>query len=159
VNFPRPDVFGNYMLKDFGDIVLPADLPWWPLQPGWWVLLALLVTVIAIFSWRRYQRWRRNAYRRYAIAALSSLHDLRDLNGILKRAAVQAYPTDDSQTLWGKQWIDYLNQKTARPCFTEDDVALFNNLLIAPVVSWPQEVKGLRDRVLVWLEQHRWEDA
>jgi hypothetical protein len=159
VNFPRPEVFGNYMLKDFGDIVLPADLSWWPLQPGWWIVLALLLVVIVIFSWRRYQRWRRDAYRRAAIAALSSLDDLRDMNAILKRAAARAYPVEQTQTLWGEQWIDYLNRKMERPCFSGDDVARFNSLLVAPEANWPQDLDGLRDRVLVWLQHHQRERA
>ena len=62
MNFPRPEVFGNYMLKDFGDIVLPADLAWWPIQPGWWVLLAALLLAASIYSYRRYRHWQRNAY-------------------------------------------------------------------------------------------------
>jgi len=32
MDFPRPEVFGNYILKDLGDIVMPADLDWWPIQ-------------------------------------------------------------------------------------------------------------------------------
>lgn len=155
MDFPRPDIFGNYLLKDFGDIVLPADLPWWPIQPGWWGLLALLVMLCCFYGWRRYRHWRRNAYRREAVAALSAMTTLRDMNRIIKRATVAAYPSDATAQMWGAVWIEYLNRKTATACFIDGDDALFNCLLTQPEPNWPPGIEQLRDRVCAWLLTHR----
>ena len=32
-------------LQNLNDIVLPAPVPWWPLAPGWWVLIGLIPIV------------------------------------------------------------------------------------------------------------------
>jgi len=155
MDFPRPEVFGNYMLKNFGDIVMPEDLPWWPIQPGWWVLLAVIVTLISTYAYRRYRHWQRNAYRRRALTELAAMATLRDMNSIVKRATESAFPSDSTETLWGGAWIDYLNHKTDTPCFINGDDKLFNCLLTQPQGNWPEGIEALRGRVRAWLELHR----
>jgi hypothetical protein len=53
------------------DIHIPQVSMWWPLAPGWWVLLALLIAVIVagVFVLRRRAAWRRRVD-----AALGDLH-------------------------------------------------------------------------------------
>ena len=50
------------------DIHLPADVPWWPLAPGWWVLLAALLVLTLLIHWLAV--WRRGVSRRVSTAAL-----------------------------------------------------------------------------------------
>lgn len=54
------------------DIHVPQVSMWWPLAPGWWVLLALLVAAIAacVFLFRRRAAWNRRVH-----AALGDLRD------------------------------------------------------------------------------------
>lgn len=54
------------------DIHLPTVSMWWPLAPGWWVLLALLVAAIVagVFCLRRRAAWNRRVD-----AALGDLRD------------------------------------------------------------------------------------
>lgn len=42
------------------DIHLPAELSWWPPAPGWWLLAALVLVLIAVvgWAWRRHRRVR-----------------------------------------------------------------------------------------------------
>ncbi|HEX7342450.1 MAG TPA: DUF4381 domain-containing protein [Rhodanobacteraceae bacterium] len=42
-------------------IHMPPPASWWPLAPGWWVLAALLLIVMAWLAWRT---WRRRLPRR-----------------------------------------------------------------------------------------------
>lgn len=155
MDFPRPEVFGNYMLKDFGDIVLPVDLAWWPIQPGWWVLLAIIVLAFSIYAYRRYRHWQRNAYRRQALADLSAMENFRDITLIIKRAVAVAFPADSAAILWGEEWVNFLNSKTSTPCFSDRDAALFSSLLTQPEPLWPQDVESLRGSVEHWLQQHQ----
>ncbi|WP_448096255.1 DUF4381 domain-containing protein [Luteibacter yeojuensis] len=62
------------------DIHVPQVSMWWPLAPGWWVLLALLVALVAVLV--VFLR-RRAAWRRHVDASLSDL-----------REAVTRYATD-----------------------------------------------------------------
>ena len=40
------------------DLQLPETVGWWPLAPGWWVLITLFVAGFAYLSWRWYRAWR-----------------------------------------------------------------------------------------------------
>lgn len=155
MSFPKPAVFGNYTLENFADIVLPEELPWGPIQPGWWVLLATVIMLLGWYAYRRYRHWKRNAYRREAFSKLGSMTDLRQLNGIAKQAAISAYPNDAIHLLWGKNWTDYLNSKTSKPCFADGDDRLFDDLLTRPESSWPEEISSLKEHVYRWLKQHK----
>ena len=155
MDFPRPDGFGNYLLKDFGDIVLPAAVPWWPLGPGWWVLLAVTVLALTLFAYFRYRHWRRNAYRRRALRSLAQMDNLRQVTGILKTAVYGAFPSDCVAPLWGADWVAYLNSKTAFPCFEPSDSECFNALLSCPERHWPADIQSIQDRVRCWLQQHQ----
>ena len=39
------------------DIHLPTEISWWPLAPGWWIVIGLILLgiVISIFLYRRQQ--------------------------------------------------------------------------------------------------------
>ena len=155
MDFPRPDAFGNYLLKDFGDIVLPDAVPWWPLAPGWWVLLALILMALTLFAYLRYRHWRRNAYRRSALRALAHTENLRQVTGILKTAVHGAFPSDTVAPLWGEDWVAYLNSKTAMPYFEATDGERFNDLLSRPESHWPPDIQNIQQRVRCWLQQHQ----
>lgn len=54
------------------DIHVPHVSMWWPLAPGWWAMLVLLVAAVValVIFWRR-----RVAWRRYVDASLADLRD------------------------------------------------------------------------------------
>src|SRR5690606_9396461 len=43
-------------LSELADIRVPGDVSWWPLAPGWWVLLAVLVALATYGAWRMQKR-------------------------------------------------------------------------------------------------------
>ena len=53
------------------DLHLPDAIGWWPLAPGWWAALAIVVAVLCYFAWRLYKRWQFHAPRRYALSELA----------------------------------------------------------------------------------------
>ena len=67
-------------LSQLRDIHLPPPVSWWPLAPGWWLLLGtlLLLTAIAFWLWRRR---RRSNWRREALRELAQLHGSDDTAG------------------------------------------------------------------------------
>ena len=98
----------------------PAAIGWWPLAPGWWLLIALVLIACALVAWRLLARYRRNAYRRRGIAALSEIRDhwqtsedattcLTRANALLKAVALKAYPQRDIASLSGESWQEFLN--------------------------------------------------
>jgi hypothetical protein len=94
---------------------------WWPLAPGWWVLLAIAIVTLAVLAYLMHRRYQRNAYRRVALARLQALHSrynaqhntgdyLAQLNSLLKSVALRAYPREQVAAAHGFHWRTFLNQ-------------------------------------------------
>jgi hypothetical protein len=97
-------------LDNLHDIVAPLPVSlWWPLAPGWWILLALSVVIGTWISIKWWKRWRANAYRRAALAELDGIDNLNRIPILLKRTALAAYPRETVASLYGKQWVMFLN--------------------------------------------------
>ena len=98
-------------LENLRDLAELPPVSWWPMAPGWWLLIVIagiLLLVAAIRSWRR---WRANAYRRTALRELAEAKDVAAIADILKRTALCAYPRTEIAALSGRAWCDWL-QKT-----------------------------------------------
>ena len=99
----------------------PTAISWWPLAPGWWVLLLLLVLGLATLAWLALRSYRRNAYRRQGQAALAKIrhrwHEDGDMqsclaaaNALLKAVALRAFERRDIAGISGEHWLAFLNQ-------------------------------------------------
>ena len=95
----------------------PPPLGWWPLAPGWWGLMALmLLALVSVIWWR--QRRQRPSVRRWQRMALRELTRLqttgddatlaRSLQQLLRRYAVVRYGRDTVAALSGEAWIDFV---------------------------------------------------
>lgn len=102
-------------LANLRDIVTPTPVPWWPLAPGWWFVLAVLglIVLLAAARWRR--RWRADAYRRAALRALGEAESLAEIAEILKRAALIASSRTQVASLSGSSWVGWLEKTGGRP--------------------------------------------
>jgi len=110
------------------DLHLPAPIGWWPLAPGWWLLIALL---LAGFGWLLVLAWRQrqfNAPRRYAIRTLATVEAdyLRHRNPVtlgqqlsrLVRRGMMAYaPRQEIAGLTGEAWLVWLDRDLPVPYF------------------------------------------
>lgn len=97
----------------------PSLIGWWPLAPGWWLLLALAVLALAAGAWYLYRRHRRNAYRRLGLRQLDSIQQryvqqrntqqaAQAINALLKGVALKAYPRRDIAAISGEAWYEFL---------------------------------------------------
>jgi hypothetical protein len=103
------------------DLHLPALTGWWPLAPGWWLLIALLLSVLAWLLRRSYRHWRANAARRLALHRLAAIRrEFEDgadpvslgksLSELLRRAMLAYRPRDEVAGLTGAAWLVWLDQ-------------------------------------------------
>ncbi|MBE9549104.1 MAG: DUF4381 domain-containing protein [Proteobacteria bacterium] len=117
-------------LQNLNDIVMPANIGWWPLATGWYFLLGLLLLVFAWSAYRLLQHWLKNRYRREALHKLQLLENsiqnstqrdasLRQIPVLLKRTALSAYPREQVASLTGKDWISFLNSCIKNIAFPE----------------------------------------
>lgn len=156
-------------LDQLADIHLPDAVSWWPLAPGWWALLALLViAVIAFFVWRH--KTKQNNYRAQAQQQLDSIYAnyqqsentaafLHEVSVLLRRVALTAYPNSFNASIKGQAWLDWLDHIC--PIDTKNPQSLFNSpcgeqLLTASYQKNPTvDAAALYNLCCYWLAQHR----
>ena len=110
------------------DLHLPEAISWWPLAPGWWVVIALAVVGL-IYLCRLYLRFHaRGAARRHALTQLQVLtaefEQHRDavtfssnLSELLRRTMLAYAPRDEVAGLIGDEWLAWLDRDLDQPRF------------------------------------------
>lgn len=111
------------------DLHLPTLTGWWPLAPGWWILIGLALCGLGYLAWRALQIFRGNAARRKALARLSSLHAEYAASGdaislgigvseLLRRTMLAYAPRDEVAGLTGASWLEWLDRGLPNKSFT-----------------------------------------
>jgi len=115
------------LLQQLMTIKQPEIIFWWPLAPGWWLLIYLLLFVLpGVFFFIHYHK----PIRREALAELlrleqsfSSSHDINqfamDITIVLRRVALAKYDPADVAGLSGKKWLTFLNVHGKTSEFTQ----------------------------------------
>ena len=110
------------------DLHLPDAVGWWPLAPGWWLLLGLLAVAFAYFAWRWYRAGVFNAPRRFALRELARVEadflEHRDpvalgkqLSELLRRGMLAYAPREEVAGLTGEAWLAWLDNGMSVPYF------------------------------------------
>jgi Domain of unknown function (DUF4381) len=112
------------------DLHLPPMTGWWPLAPGWWLLIGLAICGLGYLTWRAIQSFRRNAPRRRALSQLKCLQaeyarsgDLGllgiRLSELLRRAMLAYAPRSEVAGLSGTTWLEWLDQGLPSKVFSD----------------------------------------
>ncbi|KTD76360.1 DUF4381 domain-containing protein [Legionella waltersii] len=111
-------------LAQLKDIHLPDPVGWWPLAPGWYVLVVIaLLFFFGLFVYlmkrhvnslpkKQALRLLQNYKEQYAKDKNAQLASAR-VSELLKRVALVYYPRMDVASMHGDTWIQFLN-KTAK---------------------------------------------
>lgn len=104
------------------DVHLPAAPSWWPLAPGWWLLLAVLAALALSLWWwqRRRARRRREAERVFdeaLAAATTPTAQVAAISELLRRAGRRRDRA--AETLSGQAWLEFLDRGSKRNDFAE----------------------------------------
>lgn len=110
------------------DLHLPDPIGWWPLAPGWWVVVFLAAGTVGYLAWRMFERWRFNAPRRLALRELARYEadymKHRDpvmlgkqLSALLRRAMLAYAPRAEIAGLTGDAWLKWLDSGLPLPYF------------------------------------------
>lgn len=111
------------------DLHLPEAIGWWPLAPGWWLLLALALAGLLLAARAIYRRRRQGAARRRALAELARLEAAYASDGdvvrfasalstLLRRAMLAYAPRDEVAGLTGREWLEWLDRGLERQPFS-----------------------------------------
>lgn len=111
------------------DLHLPEMTGWWPLAPGWWVLIGLAACGLMYLVWRAFQTFRKNRARRKALSQLRYLKAEYSwtedpislgikISELLRRAMLAYAPRDEVAGLTGTEWLEWLDRGLPDKAFT-----------------------------------------
>lgn len=104
-------------LPELRDIHLPDGVSVWPPAYGWYVILLSAIAIFLLYE--LYRIWRRKSKKLYALRLLAQADNFeivtaaRQMSEILRRICIFKYP--QAAVLFGKAWIDFLNNHTQTP--------------------------------------------
>jgi len=112
------------------DLHLPEVVGLWPLAPGWWVLIALVVAGIGYLLYKQFQKWRWNAARRLALGELRRVRSAyengadalslgKELSELVRRSMLAYAPRGEVAGLTGDSWLEWLDRGLEDKPFTE----------------------------------------
>jgi hypothetical protein len=159
---PLPEIFGNYVLKGFFEVVPPAGIDWLPQTPGWFLVAIVLAYYCSKKLWRALQYWYRNRYRGEALTRLADLPRRGEpselvvqVNQLLKITALVAYPRTDVAQLNGVSWTRFLNHQCESHPFDEATSKLLAEGPYRPLSVEPILLEQLLAASSYWITQHR----
>ncbi|HKK01165.1 MAG TPA: DUF4381 domain-containing protein, partial [Desulfuromonadales bacterium] len=111
------------------DIHLPPAVSWWPLAPGWWILVGLIVLVCLGGLLIRRRRQRSLSPRERALRELRALEQTQAdtepttyvgrLSVLLRRTCLSCFPRAEVAGLIGEAWLLFLDDTLGERRFSE----------------------------------------
>ncbi|MFZ5842186.1 MAG: DUF4381 domain-containing protein [Pseudomonadota bacterium] len=134
------------------DIIEPAPIGWWPLAPGWWLLIVISVAALFVLGRWLWRRRRKLAPLRQALQELRALESQwqqqRDhraacaaLSALLKRMARLCYPQEECARLTGPAWQAFL-LRTGNAAFDQASAAALQQFYQADSGATPGTTSG-----------------
>lgn len=109
---------GN-QLAQLKDIHMPPAVSFWPLAPGWYVVLALIIAASVALLFYLYKCWKKQQRTKSILHQVIELQTnyqhgnkqqaLAQLSVLLRRAALAKYPRNTIAGLYGDAWLEFLN--------------------------------------------------
>ena len=109
---------------------LPEPVGWWPLAPGWWVLIAMLVVAAGLLVRAWLRRRAHSAARRKALRQLEESRSAyahhgnpialgAEVSELLRRTMLAYAPRSEVAGLTGDEWLAWLDRDLDEPRFRE----------------------------------------
>lgn len=140
-------------LNRLHDLVLPPDVPWWPLAPGWHALILFALVLLLAIAHRSWKNWQTNAYRRAALRELASAQDAPAIAEVLRCTALAIVPREVIADKTGTAWLDWLASQCPLPIADTVRIQLTSGVYDRPATN--DDVTALRDYAARWIEHHQ----
>jgi hypothetical protein len=121
------------------DIHLPAEISWWPLAIGWWIVPGLLLLMVMAWRFRHQIRsWFAPGVRSIALRQLdeighnkhlSTQQKVQRISQLLRQSAISNGLRDQVAGLTGEQWLQFLDNDNPQKPFS---TGIGRSLLDAP---------------------------
>ena len=144
-------------LSTLRDVHLPPEISLWPLAPGWWGLLAMILSVLSVFVCYWLVTRRKRALIKHVKTKLenieysflgtgNSIEAFRDLSILQRRLVLTLCKDFRVGALQGSSWIDFLNHMTGSKLISPE------MLVTTPFLKKTNEDPlQLIDEIRIWL--------
>ena len=150
-----PDPHDPTSLDNLYDIIEPASVSlWWPLAPGWWIVIGLLLIILLSLAIRGIRNYQKNAFRRVALRELETLQSPHALPALLKRVALAVYPREQVAGLSADRWIAFLNQEVPKS-FDKTTASILTTLDYGKPKLNEEQHSNLIHAVRYWVKKHK----
>ena len=149
-------------LSQLRSIHLPEPISWWPLAPGWWILIAISLVLITWLIFVTHQNYKKQLYRRQALLELKQITNIYTPEKqaqqawlLLKQTVDSAYPDQNASALSLAELLSFLHKNCSKPVFSQADSPL-GELLYARSSSIDQStIEQFMADVTTWIKHHK----
>lgn len=145
------------------DVHLPAEVSWWPLAYGWWILIVLSALGVTALIYYFFRNRKQNAYRHSAIRELNIAYTLcqqkndvaaylQSANAILKRSVLHFSKQHDAASQSGQAWLNTLARSTSGELSLELKDALASQVYRANAQA---DINLVHRELCNWLRTHQ----
>lgn len=146
---------------------MPAPISWWPLAPGWYVVIAVLLSCALFYVYRRYQSYLANTYRREAVQKIETLtlknatQCLTLIKTVWLTTRQQSTVKPLSDLVSEQDWQEQIDNSTALPIFQAQDWLLLQAMSYQPptqIDCQATQFESLKQRCVQWIKEHAYVD-
>lgn len=151
------------VLAQLKDIHLPDSIGWWPLAPGWYALMLIILIIVAALAYWLRKRHKNALAKNQALELLKSytrqyekdrntqLASAR-ISELLRRVALVYYPRTMVASLHSEAWIEFLNKTSKGVDFNP----VKSMLLDSPFKTKETiDLQPLITQAQLWIKQRR----
>jgi hypothetical protein len=144
------------MDEQYGQLIQPKPVVFSFGAPGWYVLGAVILLLLAGAVWLLRQNYRKNRYRRQALGELKGYgagpSALYPANMLLKRIAISRYGRVPAASIRGSEWVAFLNKSRGRELFGKGDAALLEQVYTTGAYA----ADGFLEKAKKWIKKHKY---
>ncbi len=149
------------LLKQLKDIHMPKAIGIWPLAPGWWIVIGIVMLILIATIYFILKRRGKITAKKLALQQLYALEEeysadtntnlLSDLAILLRRAAIAYYPRSNIAKLHGEKWLAFLDETSKSKRYTQ---GVGRALLHGPyAASYEDDLTPIFSLVKSWIKR------
>jgi len=147
-------------LDNLHDIIIPDAIGFLPPAPGWVIFGLLLLALLFHFTLRFYLRYKKSLYRREALTELGryqgeNKEETLQLLSLAKRVAIVAYGREESATLTGESWWNYMEAHSKVKISKELRNEMSKLLYDETYESNSSHYRAIKTFVTLWIKIHK----
>ncbi len=146
------------------DIHLPGAPAFWPPAPGWWLVAAALIGLLAWAGFIALRRYRLRRRRQRVLAVLARLEaglagertpeNLAQLSLLLRRLALMRFPRRRVAALTGNAWLRFLDESGGNGRFSQGPGQVLATGPYRRSLPPDLDAAGLASLVRAWVEKN-----